>query len=152
MSMEIHVLSDREIASMAAWQQAITAEGFGLQLSAEASFPALKGFLPARSAGKTTGFECYHDDPRELLIGYHDFDFGHPWKHALSFRWGGDIMECLAAYMAAAAYAKATDGVVFVPDDGELLTPPLAIDRARETERELPAIVAQLDRIKAQDK
>lgn len=32
MSMEIHVLSDRRLPSVAAWQQAIDAEGFDLKL------------------------------------------------------------------------------------------------------------------------
>ena len=39
-------------------------------------------------------------------------DFGHEWTHALSFRWGADIYASPAAYMAGAAYAKATDGIV----------------------------------------
>jgi hypothetical protein len=144
MSMEIHVFSDRTLSSIAAWQEAINAEGFDLQLSAEASLPAVKGFPPARLGDRTTGFECYHDDPRELLIGYQGIESGHEWRHALSFRWGGDLVECLAAHTAAAAYARATEGVLFDPDSGELLTSQQAVDRVREIEQELPAIQAKL--------
>ena len=48
MAMEFFVLSDRRLASIAEWQQAITAEGFQLLLSTETPFEALNGFLPAQ--------------------------------------------------------------------------------------------------------
>jgi hypothetical protein len=115
MSMEIHCLSDRQLNSMADWQHAIDAEGVALGLSTAHPFHSLKGFVPARSGEKESGFECYHDDAPELLVAYESVDFGHPWKFALSFRWGGNLEACLAAYQAAAAYAKATGRVVFDP-------------------------------------
>jgi hypothetical protein len=146
MSMEIHILSDRALDSTAAWQEAITAHGFALELSMALPLSSLRGFLPARSGGRLTGFECYHDDPAELRLDYHDIDFGRAWAHALSLRWGACLLECLAAWIAAAAYAKATDGIVFDPDSSELLTAQQAIERAREIERELPAIEASLAR------
>jgi hypothetical protein len=146
MSMEIHVLSDRKLNSIADWQRAIDAAGFALQLSSEASFAALAGFLPAQAGTKASGFECYHDDPRELTIGYHDLDFGRPKAFALSFRWGASLVECLAASMAAAAYASATDGVLFDPQDSRLYAPPEALEMARQMERDLPIIEAQLKR------
>src|SRR5258708_2916008 len=147
MSMEIHCLSDRQLNSIAGWQQAIDAEGFALQLSTTRSFQNLNGFLPVRSGKTETGFECYHDDAPELLIEYDDIDFGHPWEFALSFRWGGTFSACVAAYMAAAAYAKATDGVVFDTEEGQILTPQRAVDYARQMEKDLPAGQAQLHRM-----
>jgi hypothetical protein len=149
MSMEIHCLSDRQLDSIIDWQQAIDAQGFALKLSNSCPFASLKGFLPAQSGETETGFECYHDDPDELLVEYDNIDFGHSWKFALSFRWGGDLSECLAAYMAAAAYAKATDGVVFDSEEGQILTPQKAVECARQMETELPAVQAELDRIRA---
>ena len=150
MSMEIHVLSDRQLNSITDWQQAIDAEGFTLQLSTARSFQSVKGFLPAQSGEAKTGFECYHDDAAELLVDYQTVDFGHAWKFALSFRWGGNLMACLAAYMAAAAYAKAADGVVFDPEEGQILTPQETAEHARQMETELPAIQAELNRMGAQ--
>jgi hypothetical protein len=147
MSMEIHALSDRQLASIADWQQAIDAEGFALRLSDARPFENLKGFLPAHSGEKKTGFECYHDDAQELLVEHDAFEFGRPWKFALSFRWGGNLDACLAAYMAAAAYAKATDGVVFDTEEGQVLTPQQAGDYARQMEKDLPAVQAELDRM-----
>jgi hypothetical protein len=133
MSVEIHCLSDRQLNSIASWQHAIDAEGFALQLSTVRPFQSLKGFLPAQAGERETGFECYHDNAAELLAAYEQVDFKHPWKFALSFRWGGDLSACLAAYMAAAAYAGATDGVVFDPEEGQILTPQQAAEWARQT-------------------
>jgi hypothetical protein len=143
MSMEIHAFSDRQLASIEAWQRAIAAAGFDLRLTAECPFEALQGFLPAQAGGHATGFECYHDDARELMAGCAGVDFGRPWKHALSFRWGGDLAECLAAYMAAAAYAESTDGVLFDAEEGQILSPQKAVETAREMERYLRAIEAE---------
>jgi hypothetical protein len=147
MSMEIHALSDRQLASIADWQQAIDAEGFGLRLSAARAFENLRGFLQAQSGEVKTGFECYHVDARQLLVAHDGLDFGRLWKFALSFRWGGNLAECLAAYMAAAAYVKATEGVVFDPQEGQILTPQKAVEFTRQMERELPAVQAELDRM-----
>jgi hypothetical protein len=144
MSMELHVFSNRALDSMAAWQEAIKAQGFALELSAALPLSSHRGFLPARSGGRQTGFECYHDDPADLRLAYHDIDFGRAWTYALSLRWGARLLECFAAWMAAAAYANATDGVVFDPDTSELLAAQQAIERAREIERELPVIEASL--------
>jgi hypothetical protein len=81
------------------------------------------------------------------LAAYGAFDFGRPWKFVLSFRWGADLAACLAAYMAASADAKATDGVVFDAEEGRILTPQQALDRARQIEKDLPAVQAELDRM-----
>jgi hypothetical protein len=48
MSMEIYVVSDEQLGSIAEWQRAIDAGNFALELSVERLFSALKGFLPAR--------------------------------------------------------------------------------------------------------
>ena len=119
-------------------EQAIDAEGFPLQLSTERLLEGLSGFLPVTSGQEVSGFECYHDDPGELIEDYQEIaDFDRPWKHVLSFRFGADLTACLAAYTAAAAYAKATDGIVFDPQDAVIMTPQRAIDLARGMERDL---------------
>jgi hypothetical protein len=125
MSMEIHVLSDKQLPSIAAWQQAIDDEGFDLKLAPEVEFDKASGFLPAMLRGKQSGFESYHDDPRDLMEGYADvpyFKSCPAWKHALSFRWGSLAHEGVSVFMAATAYAKATGGVVYDPQEGMVLT------------------------------
>jgi hypothetical protein len=131
MSMEIHVFSHRALDSMTAWQEAIKAQDFALEFEKAPPLSSLRGFLPARSGGRPTGFECCHEDAAELRLAYHDIDFGRAWTCALSLRWGASLLQCVAAWMAAAAYADATGGLVFDPDAGELLTAQQAIERAR---------------------
>ena len=126
MSMEIHVLSDKALSSVADWQQAIDAEGFKVKLDATVKFDTASGFVPALLHDKKSGFECFHDDVGELIETYADnpeLDFGHVWKHALSFRLGSLAHEGISAFMAATAYAQATGGVVFDPQDGRIMTP-----------------------------
>src|SRR5689334_4872988 len=109
MSIEIHVLSDQRLASIAKWQEAIDSEDFALKLPSDTQLDEVSGFLPAFLADVQSGFECYHDDAHELMEGYADsVEFGRVWNHALSFRWGGLLREGVSAYMAATAYAGAT--------------------------------------------
>ena|SRR5579884_1345191 len=122
MSMELCVLSDMRLASMAEWQRAIDAEKGSLQLSAEGAVGEVNGFLPANLQGKQTGFECYHVDPHEITETYDNLQFGRAWKYGLVLVWGGDFAEMKAAWMAASAYARATSGVVFDPQASQLLT------------------------------
>jgi hypothetical protein len=131
MSIEIHVLSDRKLASIGVWQQAIAAEAFALVLDPEVDFEKASGFVPASLSGRQSGFEMYHDDAAELMETYADTPglvFDHAWKHALSFRWGSLDHEGISAFMAATAYARATGGVVFDPQEGALIAP----DRSKE--------------------
>ena len=68
---------------------------------------------PAKLNDEQTGFECYLDDGWETIrfIGASNFD--HIWKYALGLRWLGTQMnELYSAWMAATAYAKATDGII----------------------------------------
>lgn len=139
--MEIHVLSDERLPSIAAWQQAIDAEGFDLKLDPEVEFDTASGFLPAMLRGKQSGFESYHDDPRELMAGYAEvpyFKSCPAWKYALSFRWGSLAHEGVSVFMAATAYAKATDGVVYDPQEDEVLTP----DETRQVVSDFEKLVA----------
>src|SRR5690349_21445996 len=104
MSMELMILSDRRLPSIATWQHAISTEELGLTLLTECSIDGLNGFVPVRSNDIMTGFECYHCDAREIFEQYPDVRFGRSWSDGFIFRWSGDLEECLAAYAAAAAY------------------------------------------------
>jgi|SoiMethySBSTD1v2_1073268.scaffolds.fasta_scaffold708291_2 hypothetical protein len=142
MSIEIFVLSDKRLSSIAEWQQAIDAEGFDLRLDSSRPFANLSGHLPAQRRGRHAGFECDHWDPKDVMEedGCADIDFGGDWTQALAFRFGGDFHALWGAYAAAAAYAKATQGVVFDGESGEVLAPDNAVKVARDLERDLPSI------------
>lgn len=142
MSMEVTVLSDRRLAGTAEWQRALEAEGFALELDAEVVLGEASGFFPARLGGKPTGFECYHDDAAELIESYPDIDFGRAWTCALGLRVGGNMSEVLAAFMAATAYARATGGIVWDGESGEVMPPDRAAEVTREFERDMPRLTA----------
>jgi hypothetical protein len=135
MSIEVSVLSDRRLAGTQEWQRAIDAEGFPLRLDPDVVLEEARGFFPARLGDKPTGFECYHDDAAELIAAYSDIDFGRQWKCALGLRMGGDMAEVCAAFMAATAYARATGGIVWDGESGDVLSPDSALQLAREFEQ-----------------
>jgi len=137
--MEMHVLSDRRLASIAEWQRAIDIEGFPLQLSSDVRLDTAQGFLPSRLANKHTGFECYHDNAIETMKFLGQNNFGQRWAFALGLRWIGDPTELQAAWMAATAYARATGGIIFDHQEGRAFTPLQALEVIRAIERDLPA-------------
>lgn len=142
MSMELRLFSDRRLSTIGEWQNAIAAEAFSLQLSAKTSLDAVNGFLPSRLRGKLTGFECSHWDASKVMAEYHGVDFGHDWNYALALRWlGSKRDEMLAAWMAATAYARATEGVVFDELDGKIHTASQALEIVRDLESDDQHIV-----------
>ncbi len=110
---KLFVLSDQQLSSVAEWQLAIDGEGYPLQLQGDKSIESVSGFLPARLRDIETGFEFSHCQADEFLREIPSVDFGRAWKHVLALRWSGDAREGPAVWMAATAYATATDGVVF---------------------------------------
>lgn len=137
MSMEICVLSDVRLKSMSDWQQAINADAFPLRLSYSKALTQLDGFLPTFLLDKKTGFECHHTEARELIDTYPEVQFGRQWTYGLVFVWSGNFMEMRAAWMAAAAYARAAGGVVFDTETGEVLSPDRAVEIAKDIERRM---------------
>jgi hypothetical protein len=132
MSMEIYVLSDKRLASIADWQKAIEAEGFGLRLDTSRPFEDLSGHLPAEIGESHAGFECDHCDAGELMDEDPSVDYGRRWKRALAFRWGGDMHACLGVFVAATAYARATGGVVLECEENKVITPQESLAIARD--------------------
>jgi hypothetical protein len=139
MSMELWIFSDRQLNSMADWQAAIDAEGYPLKLSDATPLKNLKGFLPAQLRGEPAGFECYHDDAADLMRRNPDISLGHAWRFVLGFRWVGSSLEELrAAWMAATAYAVATDGMIFDDQEGKLRNGTEAREVVHGVERDVP--------------
>jgi hypothetical protein len=148
MAMELFVLSDMQLQSIAAWQAAIDSEKFPLRLKDDRPFAALKGFLPVLLRGITTGFECDHWSAETFMQQKSDVNFGRAWRRALAFRWGGDFNQLQSVWMAAAAYAKGTEGIVFDDEGGKVHTAAEACEMVLEIERGIPIIEAFLRDIK----
>ena len=149
MSMELHVLSDRHLASFAEWQRAIDAERFPLRFEANADLQTTSGFVPLQFEYVPSGFECFHDNAEQTqnFLGSENFD--RKWKFALGFRWRGDPMELLAAWMAATAYATASSGIIFDHQEARSFTPQEARAVINDIKRDLPRMASILKNIEA---
>jgi hypothetical protein len=144
MSIEIFALSNRRVASFESWQRQIDIEQLRLLLPAEHPIDELRGFLPVQLEGMASGFECSHCDPREIVKLYPDVDLGAEWTEAIAFNSHG-FDEGLAAYQAAAAYAQATDGVVFDPQESLVMSPQQAFGVAQRFKAEIPNMKESLE-------
>ena len=145
MSMEICVLSDVRLASIAEWQTAIETESFPLRLPREKSLAESGGGnLRAQLRDKETMIEYSVVDFSELKQTYRNVNFGREWRYVIAFIWSSDFDEELAAWMAATAYARASGGIVFDEHEGKLLTPEESIQVTREIERRQPQLKALL--------
>ncbi len=141
MSMELYVLSDRELALISDWQAAIDAEGYPLKLDSTVRIERHAGLLPSHLRGKLTGFECDHFPADEFFpamrLDLPDVDFDHEWKFVLAFRWlGSKESELFAAWMAGTAYAQATGGVILDGEEGRIFTPAQARELIIRFERD----------------
>lgn len=144
MAMELFVLSDRQLPSVREWQAAIDGEGYPLRLDGNKPMEALTGFLPARLRDIKTGFECKPWPADEFMREMPSVNFGHAWKYVLAFRWGGNLSQVPAVWMAATAYAKASDGVVFDEEAGLTRSAADARTVVEQIGREMPEMEALL--------
>lgn len=144
MSIEISVLSNSRLSSFAEWQQAIDAEDFPLRLSTDAHVDEHGGTLKAYLRNKPTNVQYRVEDSHQLMKLHNELDFGHDWKYLISFPWIGDFDEFDTAWMVATAYARATSGVVFDPQERKVFKPAEAVDVVRDMERTRPEAEAAL--------
>ena len=147
MSMELYVFSDQRLHSIRAWQRAIDAQGFPLQLSDHVPFAALHGALPVQVRSKSTAFECDHWNASEYMAESPNVDYGRRWKYALAFRWGADAYAGAAAYLAGSAYAQATGGVLLDCEQGKIISAKRAAKIGFDLERSIPMIEAAVRKV-----
>lgn len=140
MPMQICVLTDSRLSSIAEWQKAIDAEGFRLRLSDADP----KRNLFAQLGDEWTSIEYGVRDFVELGDAYKHVSFGHDWRYAIVFTWSSDFAEEIAAWMAATAYARATNGVIFDEQEASIFTPEESLKIARDTEQRRPAMEEML--------
>lgn len=133
MAMELFVFSERQLGSISEWNAAIASENFPVVISNERSLASFNGYQHTKLRGRDVWVEYNHWDAAEFLADDDRIKSDRPWKYLLTFRWSFDVYAGPAAYMAAAAYAKATNGVVL--DDQE--TAFISWERALTVAREL---------------
>lgn len=140
MSMQICVLANSRLSSIAEWQKSVDAEGFPLRLSD----PEPDRQLIARLREAETRIEYGIYDFGELKNTYKHVNFGRDWKYVIAFTWSSDLAEEIVAWMAASAYARAVDGIIFDEQEGELFSPEESLKVIHEIERRQPEMEAAL--------
>jgi hypothetical protein len=143
MSIEIFVLSDSRLSSIEEWQNAVDVEGFSLRLSNE-PLETSGGSLTVQLNHESTSLEYRFEEFAELKEFYKKVNFGQDWKYLLTLPWIIGFDGLAAAWMAATAYARATSGVVFDPQEGKLFDPDRALEVARDIEKSRPEMEAWL--------
>lgn len=113
MAMELFVFSDRQLQTISEWNRALFEIGFDVVIEETGKIAELSGHQPTKLRGRDVWIEYDHFDPTEF---FEELKEGvkkeRDWRYLLAFRWGSDIYAHSAVFMAAAAYAKATEGVV----------------------------------------
>lgn len=147
MSMELNIFFDRSLRSIGEWQAAIDVERYPLRLAQDVDLATISGFVPADFKGKPAGFECFHDDAKDTMKSLGIGRFDRNWRFSLGLRWRGTSFDELnSAWMAATAYAAATDGVIFDYEEARIFRPVEARELVRRFEQEQPMIDALVER------
>jgi hypothetical protein len=144
MSVEISVLSDTQLNSIAEWQRAIDAEEFPLRLTDDAPLDAHGGSLVAHLRESETRIEYRIEEFGRTKEFYEKVNFGRDWKCLLVIPWIHGFDGLTAAWMAATAYARATSGVIFDPQEGEVFNLEEALKVIQGMERTRPEAEAAL--------
>jgi hypothetical protein len=112
MAMELFVFSDTRLETIAEWNAVLSEIGFDVVIEEDRRVADLSGSQPTKLRGRDVWIEYDHFSPTEFFAEQDYVQKERDWKFLLAFRFGGDLYALTAVLMAAAAYAKATDGVV----------------------------------------
>lgn len=107
-------------------QQAIDRTGFNLALDPEYQPRTNHGFVLCSLQGIDSGVEMYFDDSDEFISSCRDL--AQDRDCCISFRWGGDLLECACAMVVSVALAEAYGAIVSY--EGE--PPPETLQQLRE--------------------
>ena len=138
MSIEIFILSDTQLDSIAEWQRAIDAEEFPLRLADDIPLDTRGGSLVAYIDDSETRIEYRVEDFGRLKDLYKAVNFGRDWKCLLAIPWIHGFDGLTAAWMASTAYARATGGMVFDPQEGKVFNSSMALEIVRDIVRTRP--------------
>jgi hypothetical protein len=150
MSIQICVFSDSHLNSIGGWQQSIDAEGFPLRLSSGQPFDKHSGTLTALLRENPVSFQYRMREADGMIRFYKEINFGHDWTYVLALPWISGFDGLDAAWMAATAYARATSGVVFDPQEGKVFDPAKALKVIEDMERTRPQAEAALQNFRQQ--
>jgi hypothetical protein len=122
MSVDLYVLSNKQLPDLKAWEAAIAEYGYeNFSFGANEPIENLGGGWDVTFGDIETDFEVGPIDVSEVIEVASGVDLGGPWTSALVFYFHG-AEQGYAASVAAAAYATSTGGVVYEPQGGTVLT------------------------------
>jgi hypothetical protein len=150
MSIEISVLSDARLSSIAEWQKAIDAERFPLLLPRGDELDGSGGSLIVELRDRATSIEYRFEDFQRLKDTHRNVDFGRDWKRVLAIPWIHGFDGLTAAWMVATAYARTTGGVVFDPQESKVFDPAEALKIIQDIYRTRPEGEAALMNLRQQ--
>jgi len=134
MSTEIFILSDTQLKSIVEWQDAIDDQRFSLRLSG-GPIDESGGSFTGKLNNKQTSLEYRNEDFDALRGFYNNVKFNHDWKYVIALPWIVGLDGLVATWMAAVAYALATKGAVFDPQEGRIFSGAEALKVVREIEQ-----------------
>jgi hypothetical protein len=154
MAMELFVFSDQQLQTTSEWNEVLAEIGFEVLIEDE-KISDLGGHQPTKFRGRDVWIEYDHFDPDKFFNEQDYVKKERDWKYLLAFRWGSDIYAHPAVFMAAAAYAKATDGVVLDEWEPIFRRWEEVAEMGRQADRDTPKLEAWLrereqERIKKQ--
>lgn len=142
MAMEIFVFSDKRLETIAEWNTALIEMGFDVVIDDSRRVAELSGSQPTKLRDRDVWIEYDHFDPAKFFEEQDYVRKERDWKYLLAFRFGGDLYALTAVLMAAAAYAKATNGVVLDEYEPVFRSWQQVAQMAIENDRDTPRIEA----------
>lgn len=102
-------------------QAAVDALGFDCKIDTFYVPFECSGFLPCVLAGSESGFEIYFEAASDVLSDFPNLAGTVGTRDvAVTFRWGGDMLECACVLIVSAALAKSFGAIVHYQDDDML--------------------------------
>jgi hypothetical protein len=118
----MHVfLHKGSIPNRSSWQEAVESVGMPFELDLNLDPFHSTGFSPSKVKGVASGFEIYSEPARDVLQSYPHLSSAigdRDW--CISFRWGGDMKECVCVLAASAGLLKHCDAVAYYPNDDQI--------------------------------
>ncbi len=130
--MDLHVLfRATDALTVPAWQAALDGLALPATLPLDFEVDGNGGYAPVAFRGEPSGFEFYRESADPDMLDEAGLEQGS-FDQVASFIWGGDFNEMGAAVCAGAALTSLTGGVLYFPQDGDVLNGGDAVEWARE--------------------
>jgi hypothetical protein len=135
MSAEMRVYFAGPPPACAAIEAAMAELDLPFKITEHVDLAKQSGYLPmTHGTGddeQDTGTEVYFDSTAATIAEFELKGVDQSFTSELSFRWGGDLLECACAEALAAAVAHLTGGIVYEDTEGAFKTLPEAIALAK---------------------